>query len=54
MLDDDFEEHLELLSLADTHLGLEALANIIFKLKNLVSLPKVGEINAEMYLRQLI
>jgi hypothetical protein len=35
------EEHLELLSLADTHLGYEALATIIFKLKNLVSLPKV-------------
>jgi hypothetical protein len=36
------EEHLELLSLADTHLGYEALATIIFKLKNLVSLPKVS------------
>jgi hypothetical protein len=35
------EEHLEMLSMADTHLGIEALARILFGLKKLVSLPKV-------------
>jgi hypothetical protein len=35
------KEHLEMLSMADTHLGVEALARIIFGLKKLVSLPKV-------------
>jgi hypothetical protein len=35
------EEHLEVLSMADTNLGFESLARIIFGLKKLVSLPKV-------------